>query len=140
MNTQNTPQNAQEYITIGLKMKLAALWASFMFLYIYVDYFHLYMPGMLEDLLAGKVFTFDISQIFLLIVMILVAIPAFMIFLSVAMPNKVNRWANPIIAAVYIPYMLFNLVGEAWSHMYFAAAVEVAHLILIIWYARKLPS
>jgi hypothetical protein len=121
-------------------MKLAALWASFMFLYIYVDYFHLYMPGMLEDLLAGKVFTFDISQIFLLIVMILVAIPAFMIFLSVAMPNKVNRWVNPIIAAVYIPYMLFNLVGEAWSHMYFAAAVEVAHLILIIWYARKLPS
>ena len=140
MNTQNTPQNALEYITIGLKMKLAALWASFMFLYIYVDYFHLYMPGMLEDLLAGKVFTFDISQIFLLIVMILVAIPAFMIFLSVAMPNKVNRWVNPIIAAVYIPYMLFNLVGEAWSHMYFAAAVEVAHLILIIWYARKLPS
>ena len=140
MNTQNTPQNALEYITIGLKMKLAALWASFMFLYIYVDYFHLYMPGMLEDLLAGKVFTFDISQIFLLIVMILVAIPAFMIFLSVAMPNKVNRWVNPIIAAVYIPYMLFNLVGEAWSHMYFAAAVEVAHLVLIIWYARKLPS
>lgn len=140
MNTQSTPQNALEYITISLKMKLATLWASFMFLYIYVDYFHLYMPGMLEDLLAGKVFTFDISQVFLLIVMILVAIPAFMIFLSVAMPNKVNRWVNPIIAAVYIPYMLFNLVGEAWSHMYFAAAVEVAHLILIIWYARKLPS
>lgn len=144
MNTQkepqNGPQNALEYITIGLKLKIAALWASFMFLYIYVDYFHLYMPGMLEDLLAGRVFTFDISQIFLLIVMVLVAIPAFMIFLSVAMPNKVNRLVNPIVAAIYIPYMLFNLVGEAWAHMYFAAAVEVAHLILIIWYARKLPK
>ncbi len=141
MNKQNEPQNGPlEYITIGLKLKLAALWASFMFLYIYVDYFHLYMPGMLDDLLAGKVFTFDISQVFLLIVMVLVAIPAFMIFLSVAMPNKVNRWVNPIVAAIYIPYMLFNLVGEAWAHMYFAAAVEVAHLILIIWYARKLPK
>jgi len=140
MNTQNEPQNTLEYITIGLKLKLAALWTSFMFLYIYVDYFHLYMPGMLEDLLAGKVFTFDISQVFLLIVMVLVAIPAFMIFLSVALPNKVNRWVNPIVAAIYIPYMLFNLVGEAWAHMYFAAAVEVAHLILIIWYARKLPK
>lgn len=144
MNTQKEPQNesqnALEFVTIGLKLKLAALWASFMFLYIYVDYFHLYMPGMLEDLLAGRVFTFDISQVFLLIVMVLVAIPAFMIFLSVAMPNKVNRLVNPIVAAIYIPYMLFNLVGEAWAHMYFAAAVEVAHLILIIWYARKLPT
>lgn len=138
MNTQKTQQNASEYVTLSLKMKLAALWASFMFLYIYVDYFHLYMPGMLADLLAGKVFTFDISQTFLFIVMILVAIPAFMIFLSVALPNRINRWVNPIVAAIYIPYMLFNLVGEAWPHMYFAAALEVAHLILIIRYARKL--
>ena len=138
MNTQKTQQNASEYVTLSLKMKLAALWASFMFLYIYVDYFHLYMPGMLADLLAGKVFTFDISKTFLFIVMVLVAIPAFMIFLSVALPNKVNRWVNPIIAAIFIPYMLFNLVGEAWPHMYFAAALEVAHLILIIRYARKL--
>lgn len=139
MNTQKEPQSNLEFITINLKLKLAALWASFMFLYIYVDYFHLYMPGMLQDLLDGKVFTFDISQVFLLIVMILVAIPAFMIFLSVALPNKVNRLVNPIIAAVYIPYMLFNLVGEAWPHMYFAAALEVVHLILIIRYSRKLP-
>lgn len=139
MNIQNEPQTTLEHITINLKLKLAALWTSFMFLYIYVDYFHLYMPNMIADLLAGKVFTFDISQVFLLIVMVLVAIPAFMIFLSVALPNKVNRWVNPIIAAVYIPYMLFNLVGEAWPHMYFAAALEVVHLILIIRYARKLP-
>ncbi len=139
MNTQKEPQNTLEFITINLKLKLAALWASFMFLYIYVDYFHLYMPGMLQDLLDGKVFTFDISQVFLLIVMVLVAIPALMIFLSVALPNSVNRLVNPIIAAVYIPYMLFNLVGVAWPHMYFAAAVEVIQLILIIKYARKLP-
>ncbi len=138
MNTQKTQQNASEYATLSLKMKLAALWASFMFLYIYVDYFHLYMPGMLSDLLAGKVFTFDISQTFLFIVMILVAIPAFMIFLSVALPNRINRWVNPIVATIFIPYMLFNLVGEAWPHMYFAAALEVVHLILIIKYARKL--
>ena len=81
MNIQNEPQTTLEHITINLKLKLAALWASFMFLYIYVDYFHLYMPNMIADLLAGKVFTFDISQVFLLIVMVLVAIPAFMIFL-----------------------------------------------------------
>lgn len=137
MNSQKVPQKALEDIKINVKLKLAAAWASFMFLYIYVDYFHLYMPGSLEDILAGKVFTFDISYVFLLIVMIFVAIPALMIFLSVALPAKVNRWANIIIAAVYIPYMLFNLAGEAWVHMYFAAAVEVALLLLIIGHAWK---
>jgi hypothetical protein len=139
MNTQKSPQNALEDIKVSLKLKLATLWASFMFLYIYVDYFHLYMPGSIEDILAGKVFVFDISFVFLLIAMIFVAIPTLMIFLSVALPAKVNRWTNIIVATVFIPYMLFNLVGEAWVHMYFAAAVEVVLLCLIIRYAWKWP-
>jgi hypothetical protein len=140
MNTQNKAQNALEDIKVSSKLKIATLWASFMFLYIYVDYFHLYMPGKIEDILAGKVFTFDISYVFLLIALIFVTIPALMIFLSVALPAKVNRRANIIIAAVYIPYMLFNLAGEAWAHMVFGAVVEVALLCLIIRYAWKWPS
>lgn len=140
MNSEKTPQNALEDITLNVKLKLASLWASFMFLYIYVDYFHLYMPGSIEDILAGKVFTFDISYVFLLIAMIGVTIPVVMIFLSVALPAKGNRWTNIIVATIYIPYMLFNLAGEAWVHMYFAAAVEVILLCLIIRYAWKWPQ
>ena len=139
MNTRKTPQNTLEDITVSIKQKLATLWASFMFLYIYVDYFHLYMPGSLKDILAGKVFVFDISYVFLLIAMIFVAIPTLMIFLSVVLPAKVNRWTNIIVATVFIPYMLFNLAGEAWVHMYFAAALEVVLLCLIIRYAWKWP-
>ena len=120
-------------------MKLAALWASFMFLYIYVDYFALYMPGKIRDILAGKVFVFDITQVFLLTALASVTIPALMIFLSVALSAKVNRWTNIIVAAVYIPYTLFNLAGEAWMHMVFGAVVEVVLLLLIILYAWKWP-
>ena len=136
----NLPQRALEDIKVNVKLKFAALWASFMFLYTYVDYFHLYMPGKIEEILAGKVFTFDISYVFLLIAMIFVAIPALMIFLSVALGAKANRWINIIVATAYIPYMLFNLAGEAWVHMYFAAAVEVVLLLLIIRYAWKWPK
>jgi len=132
-------QNALEDIKVSLKLKLAALWTSFMFLYIYVDYFHLYMPGSIKDILAGKVFVFDISYVFLMIAMIFVAIPTLMIFLSVALSANVNRWTNIIVATVFIPYMLFNLAGEAWVHMYFAAAVEVVLLCLIIRYAWTWP-
>jgi hypothetical protein len=139
MNTQEKPQTALEDIKVNVKLKLAALWASFMFLYTYVDYFHLYMPGSLEDMLAGKVFVFEVSQVFLLIVLVAVTIPASMIFLSIALPAKINRWTNIIVATVHIPYMLFNLAGEAWIHMVFGAAVEVVLLGLIINYAWKWP-
>ena len=135
MNTQN----ALEDIKVSVKLKLAMLWASFMFLYIYVDYFHLYMPNQIEDLLKGRVFEFDITQGFLLAALVSMTIPALMIFLSVALPAKGNRWANIIVATVYIPYTLFNLAGEAWMHMVFGAVVEVVLLCLIIRYAWKWP-
>ncbi|MES2618932.1 MAG: DUF6326 family protein [Bacteroidota bacterium] len=139
MNTQRTSQNALEDIKVNLKLKLATLWASFMFLYIYVDYFHLYMPGKLADILNGRVFEFDITPVFLLAVLASVSIPALMIFLSVALPASVNRRVNIIVAMVYIPFSLFNLAGEAWLHMVFGAVVEVVLLCLIIGYACKWP-
>jgi hypothetical protein len=137
MNARKTPQNVLEDIRVN--MKLAALWASFMFLYIYVDYFHLYMPGSIKDLLAGKAFVFDITQVWILVALASVTIPALMIFLSVALSAQVNRRTNIIVAAVYIPYTLFNLAGEAWVHMVFGAVVEVVLLLLIIRYAWKWP-
>lgn len=128
-----------EDMKVGLKQKLATLWASFMFLYIYVDYFALYMPGKMEQILKAKVFVFNITQGFLLAALASVTIPALMIFLSVALPAKINRWANIIIATVYVPYSLFNLSGETWMHMVFGAVVEVVLLCLIIRYAWKWP-
>ena len=136
---QTALHNSLEDIKVSLKMKLASLWASFMFLYIYVDYFALYMPGKIEDILKGRVFVFDITQGFLLAALALVTVPALMIFLSVALPAKVNRRANIIVAAMYIPFTLFNLAGEAWMHMVFGAIVEVVLLYLIIRYAWKWP-
>lgn len=134
----NTPHSLED-ISVNVKLKLAAMWASFMFLYTYVDYFHLYMPGAVSDILKGKVFVFDITQGFLLIALIFVAIPVLMIFLSVALPAKINRRTNIIVASVFIPYMLFNLAGVAWIHMVLGAVIEVGLLCLIIRYAWKWP-
>ena len=132
--------NTFEDAKINVKLKIAALWTSFMFLYIYVDYFHLYMPGTLEDIMAGKVFTFEISQAFTLAGLMSVSIPAIMISISVILSARLNRKINLIVAALFIPYSLFNLVGEAWIHMFFAATVEVALLVLIIRFAWKWPK
>ena len=134
---QKTARNLVEDVRVNLK--LAALWASMMFFYSYVDFFGLHMPGHLQNILAGKVFVFDITQLFLLTGLVLTTIPALMIFLSVALPAKVNRWTNIIVAAVWIPYTLFNLVGEFWMHMVYGAVVEVILQLLIIRYAWKWP-
>lgn len=132
-------QKEFEDIKINVKQKLAALWASLMFFIIYLDYFHLYMPGSLKDILVGKVFVFDITQVFLVAALAMVATPALMIFLSVALPSKINRWANIIIAGINIPLMLFNLAGVAWWHMIIGAIIEVILLCLIIRYSWKWP-
>ena len=133
MNTQNKLEDTK----VNVKLKLATLWTSFMFLYIYVDYFHLYMPKQMQDILKGRVFVFDITQGFIFTALFLATIPILMIFLSVALPAKTNRFTNIFVAIILIPYMLFNLAGEAWIHMIFAAFLEVFLLCLIIRYAWK---
>jgi hypothetical protein len=131
--------NKFEDVKVNVKLKLAALWASLMFLYIYVDHFAFYMPGNVAGILQGKVFVFDISQGFLMTALVSMSIPALMIFLSVILPARANRWTNIPIAALFIPYTLFNLSGVTWTHMVFAAVVEVLLLCLIIYYACKWP-
>lgn len=124
---------------IDVKLKLAALWASLMFLYIYVDYFALYKSGFIESVIRGRVWQFQITGAFLLIALVSVTIPALMIFLSLVLPAKVNRWVNMAIAMIYIPYTLFNLAGEELGFITLGAVLEVTLLLLMILYAWKWP-
>ena len=118
---------------VPLRAKLAAAWTSFMFLYIYVDYLHLYKPGALTDILAGVVFTFDISQTFVVIALTSVAIPMFMILLSMTLPARVNRAINLVVATLYIPYSAFNLAGGEWLVFYgLGVVLEVLLLAFVL--------
>ena len=139
MSMQTRKHGPLEEAKPSIRLVLASIWTSFMFLYIYVDYFHLYMPDSLEDMLAGRVFVFDVTESYLVAALISVMIPALMIFLSIALPAKLNRWAQIVIATIYIPYTLVNLAGEAWVHMMIGAGVEVSLLLLVIRYAWTWP-
>ncbi len=90
--TRHVPINsASKDPQIPVQAKLAAAWTSFMFFYIYVDYFALYKPGFIDDLRAGVVFGLDISPTLLTIFLALIAIPALMVWLSMTLPARVNR-------------------------------------------------
>jgi hypothetical protein len=116
-----------------VRAKLAAAWTSFMFFYIYVDYLHLYRPGVIDDILAGVVFEFDISQTFVVISIMLVGIPSLMILLSTILPARANRTLNLVVASLYIPVSAFNVVGESWMFFYgLGAVLEVIVLAVIL--------
>lgn len=129
---------------IPVRAKLAAAWASFMFLYIYADYFVLYKPGFIDDLLAGTVFVFDAGEPFVVIGIALVAIPSLMILLSTTLPARVNRATNLVVATLYIPVSVFNAVGESWYVFYgLTIGLEVLLLAFILhsaWTWPRIPA
>src|SRR5687767_2677781 len=120
---------------IPVRAKLAAAWSSFMFFYIYVDYLHLYKPGAIDDILAGVVFEFDISQTFVVSSLMLVGIPTLMILLSMTLPARANRTLNLVVASLYIPVSAFNVVGESWT--YFYGLGVVLELLLLAFILRS---
>ena len=140
MRTQRAELTALEDRQIPVQAKLAAAWTSFMFLYIYVDYFALYKPGVIDDILAGVVWEFQISQTLLTVFLAAIAVPSLMIVLSVILPARANRVINLVVASVYIPFSMFNAVGESWTYFYgLSIGLEVLLLALILRYAWTWP-
>jgi hypothetical protein len=129
---------------VPLRAKLAAAWTSFMFLYIYVDYLHLYKPGAVADILAGVVWELDISQSFVVFALTSVAIPILMILLSMTLPARVSRAINLVVGTLYIPYSAFNLAGGEWLAFYgLGVALEVlllAYILRSAWTWPRLAS
>ncbi|ABX07865.1 conserved hypothetical protein (plasmid) [Herpetosiphon aurantiacus DSM 785] len=142
MNNKDTAMNApKQPMTpladghVPVQAKLAAAWTSFMFLYIYVDYFHLYKPGAIDQIRSGVVFEFAISPTYLTTVLALVSISALMIVLSMALPARANRITNLIVAALEIPFAAINAVGESWDWASFyglSIGIEVLLLLFIL--------
>ena len=133
MRTQRAELTALEDRQIPVQAKLAAAWTSFMFLYIYVDYLALYKPGVIDDILAGIVWEFDISQTLLTAFLTSVAIPILMVMLSMTLPARANRTLNLVVASLYVPFSMFNAVGESWMYFYgLGVVLEVIVLAVIL--------
>ena len=140
MRTQRAELTALEDRQIPVQAKLAAAWTSFMFLYIYVDYLHLYKPGVIDDILAGVVWEFNISQTFVTVALTSVAIPILMVMLSMTLPARANRTINLVVASLYVPYSMFNLVGGSWTYFYgLGVVLEVIVLAVILRFAWTWP-
>jgi hypothetical protein len=127
MTTRMTTPRVLDSPRIPVQAKLAAAWTSLMFLVIYIDYFHLYQPGEIDEIRGGMIFEFDISGTLMSVFFVIIAIPALMVLLSVTLPTRVNR----VTASLYIPVMVFNVAGASWDYaVYYALTIGVEVLIL----------
>ena len=125
---------------INVKMKLSALWIALMLVYIYADIFSLFRPGQIEQMIAGRMGPFPVSQGSLLTASILMIIPAVMVFLSLTLKPEVNRWANIILGVLYTMVNINNLIGETWIYYLSSGVIEILCTLVIIWYAWKWPN
>lgn len=126
-------------MNVHVKLKIAALWTSLMLCYVYGDYFGLYKPGKLQGMLDGRMGPLgQVTQNVLVGTAVLMAIPAVMVYLSVALKPGVNRWVNIVLGAAYAAIMLITTPG-AWNFYIFLGIIEVALSLLIIWHAWTWP-
>ena len=140
MRTRQPTTGTLDDQPIPVRAKLAATWTSFMFLYAYVDILNFFTPGVVDEILDGKVFEFDLSQAFSTTALALVAIPILMVVLSMTLPAGANRITNLVVALLYVPVTAFNAVGESWWYFYgLGIVLELALLALVVRYAWTWP-
>ncbi len=140
MSTPRPTSTTLDDQPIPVRAKLAAAWTSFMFLYAYVDILGFYTPGVVDDIIDGKVYEFDLSQTFSTSVLAVLAVPMFMIVLSAALPARANRTTNLVVAALLVPFTVFNVAGGFYLYFYgLGVALELVVLALIVRYAWTWP-
>jgi len=121
------------------KVKLAALWASTMFCYIYGDYFGLYVAGTLADMNHGIMGPLGHATPRVLIgVSLMMAVPSLMVALSLLLPARTCRLACIVLGLFYTAVMAVSLPGsEAFYKV--LAAIEMALTLAITAVAVRGP-
>ena len=118
---------------------LALAWASLMSLYIYNDYFSMYLPGAITNMSSGRIGPLGPETPGVLVgVSTLLAIPALMILLSVALPAAASRWFNIVVGLAYTAVEALTFPSP---HLFYkiVVAAEIAITVHIVWRALRWP-
>jgi cell division protein FtsB len=128
-----------EDVGVGVRLKITSLWIAMLFLFAYGDIFGFFAPGRIEEIQGGRISGLGITQTFLLAVAVYIAIASAMVFLTLVLRPAANRWANIVVAALYIVSIVASMFGED-AYFVFLGLAEIAMLGLIVWYAWTWPE
>ena len=139
MNANPAPKLPLDDPPVHIKLKLSAFWSSLMFCYIYGDYFGLYAPGKMAEMIAGKMGPLGPASAGVLIgVSVMMAIPSLMVVLSLILPATANRWLNLTLGLAYAAIMAVSMPG-AWPFYVFLGVIEIIVCLAIVGLAWTWP-
>jgi hypothetical protein len=137
--TDSTQPRLEDFRT-PTNIKLALLWASLMFLYIYNDYFSLYTPGTVDSMAKGSLGPIGhATDAVLAGLAVMLAIPSLMIFLSAGLPPGISRWLNIALGLAYTAIEILTVPGSALFYKIIVVA-EIVLTSLIVFYAVRWPN
>ena len=126
-----------------VKIKLAVLWLIFFCSMIMTPILELYVPGFVEDIIAGTIIGEKEVTAMILLLAILTLIPLIMAILSITLKNKANRWTNIIMGIVWA-FLSLIAIGEylmiqnvVYSGLILVGVMEFVFAVFIVWTAYK---
>jgi len=138
MDVSRKPATRLSDITIHVKLKLSALWATTVLCYIYGDVFGFFRQQTVTEIVSGKAGPIG-TQAGLLGAAVSVAIPSIMVILSLVLKPNVSRWLNIILGIAYTIIILATMLG-AWMYYIFLGVIETVLTLMITWYAWRWPK
>lgn len=121
------------------KVKLAALWTSTMFCYVYGDYFGLYVTGTLADMNQGNMGPLGRATAAVLTgTSLMMAVPSLMVALSLLLPARLCRWACIVLGLLYTAIMAASVPGSEPFYKVLAA-IEMSLTLAITVIAVRWP-
>jgi len=120
------------------RVLLSTLWVFAMFNYLYADIFSLYEPGVIGELMTGRIGDIEFTESFILMGSILMETAIVMVLLSRILKRKANRIVNILAGLIHTVAVAASLgVGDNSPSYLFFATIEIATTLFIIIYAWK---
>ena len=118
---------------VDVRIKLSATWVALMLSYLLGDVLRIFSG----DFTAGDIGGMQATQGLYLGLAALLLIPVAMVFLSLTLEHKANRWANIILATLLFAFNLVGLPTYPSAYDQFLIVAGLAFNVLTVWHAWK---
>jgi hypothetical protein len=115
------------------RIKLSALWVALMLTYLLGDVLRIFRG----DFGAGEIGGQAVSEGLYLGLAVIMVIPIIMLFLSLTLKQRVNRWANIVVAILFFVFNLIGLPTYPSTYDQFLIIVSLAFNLVTIWVAWR---
>ncbi|RJP53224.1 MAG: hypothetical protein C4586_01840 [Anaerolineaceae bacterium] len=138
MNANNKSTKAK----VDVRIILSALWGARVFSGLQGDSTRLHDPVALNELVAGTA-DIAVTDVMLVVLSAILAIPIVMSALSLTLKDKVNRRVNLVTGALFVVWELIFLIfvySQAPLYEIFWGMTYLVFVSLVVWYAWKWPK